>query len=184
MKVTSSVLLLLLFSLPIFGETVKNTSYITSTGEKVLRLELVIPVGKQEAWNLFTSAEGWKKWATPVVSIDFRIGGQILSHYDKNKSIGDAGTIRLPIINYIEGELITLKVILTETFDTSVRQEDRNLQEVIQFFDAGVGKTRIVSSMIGWGKGSQWDKTYAFFSRGNEWSYNQLAKLFSTRTKN
>ena len=178
MKPICSIFLLCLFPTFVFGQEVKNTSYVTSTGEKVLRLELVIPVEKREAWKLFTTVEGWKKWATPVVSIDLKIGGQILTNYDKSKSIGDSGTIRLPILNYLEEEMITVKVKLNESFTKKVRQEDDNLQEIIQLVDLGNGKTKIISSMIGWGKGSDWDKTYEFFTRGNEWSYKQLTKLF------
>lgn len=161
-----------------FGQEVSDTSYMTSTGEKVLRLEVVLPVGKAEAWKLFSTEEGWKRWAAPVVSMDFKVGGQVLTNYDKSKRAGDLGTIRLPIINYLEGEMITLKVILNESFADRARQEDKNLQEVIQLFDAGQGRTRVVSSMVGWGTGPDWDKTYEFFRKGNRWTYQQLLKLF------
>lgn len=162
------------------GQDVRNTSYVTSTGERVLRLEMILPVDAAQAWKLFTTEEGWKKWATPVVSIDFKTGGQIRSHYDKTKSIGDAGTIHLPILNYIEGELLTLKVILSDaSFSEKLRREHGNLQEIIQFVEAGPGKTRIVSSMIGWGNGPEWDQCYEFFARGNEWTYKQLARVCS-----
>ena len=30
--------------------------------------------------------------------------------------------------------------------------------------------------MIGWGNGSDWDKTYNFFVKGNEWTYQELLK--------
>jgi hypothetical protein len=39
-------------------------------------------------------------------------------------------------------------------------------------------QTKIISSMIGWGTGPDWNKTYAFFARGNAWTYNQLIKLY------
>jgi uncharacterized protein YndB with AHSA1/START domain len=167
-----------LFPLFLFGQVVENTSYMTTTGEKVLRLEFVIPVEKQEAWRLLTTADGWKRWAAPVVSVDFRVGGCILTNYDRNKSIADSGTIRLPILSYLEGEMIILKVILNESFTQTVREQDENLQEVIQIADVGSGKTRVVSSMIGWGTGADWNKTYDFFAKGNKWSYEQLMKLF------
>lgn len=176
MKIFRSALLFCLLPISLFGQEVRNTSYVTSTGEKVLRIEFAIPITTQEAWKLFTTVEGLKRWAAPVVAIDFRIGGQLLTHYDKTKSPGDPGTIRLPILNYLEREMITLKVILTESFAMKLRQEDANLQEIIQLVDLGKGKTKIVSSMIGWGKGSEWDKTYEFFAKGNEWSYKELLK--------
>jgi len=179
MKPNSVVIFLLLCPISLWGQEINNTSYVSSVGEKVLRLEFVIPVDKHEAWNLFTTADGWKKWATPVVSMDFRVGGYILTNYDKNKTVHDSGTIRLPILNYLEREMITLKVILNnEAFPQKVRQEDANLQEIIQFIDLGKGKTKIISSMIGWGVGQDWDKIYRFFAEGNEWTYRQLIKLF------
>ena len=160
------------------AQEVNNTSYSTSTGEKVLRLEFVIPARKQEVWNLLSTEEGWKKWAAPVVSFNLKVGGVILTNYDKNKTVNDPGTIRLPIINYLEGEMITLKVILNDAFPEKVHQEDQNLQEIIQVVDLGNGKIKVISSMIGWGTGPDWEETYDFFAKGNKWSYQQLTKLF------
>jgi uncharacterized protein YndB with AHSA1/START domain len=177
MRLIQSVVLLA-FPILLWGQEVRNTEYVTSTGEKVLRIEFTIPVDKQEAWNLFSTENGWKKWAAPVVSVDFRIGGQFLTNYDSAKSIGDPGTIRLPILSYIEGELLILKVILNEQFPEKARREDQNLQEVIQVVQIEKNQTKIISSMIGWGTGPDWDKTYAFFARGNAWTYNQLIKLY------
>lgn len=178
--IKSIYLLLLMAVTPslLTAQGVHNTSYVTSAGEKVLRIECVIPAGREEAWKLLSSAEGWKRWAAPVVSMDFRIGGAILTNYDSAKTTDDSGTIRLPITNYIERELITLKVSLNETFPKEVRDEDRNLQEIIQLADGGKGKTKIISSMIGWGTGQEWEKTYTFFSRGNTWTSQQIVNLF------
>lgn len=178
MKYICAVVLLFLLPSSHSGQEIKNSSYVSSTGERVLRFEFVVPTTGPEAWKLFTTAEGLKKWAAPVVAVDFRVGGQVLTNYDKTKAPGEAGTIRLPIINYLEGELLTLKVELNESFAAKVIQEDGNLQEIIQFVDVGKGRTKIVSSMIGWGKGPEWDKAYSFFVKGNEWSYKELLKLF------
>ena len=71
-----------------------------------------------------------------------------------------------------------IKVELNDNFSAQLQEEDTNLQEIIQFYDAGNGKTKIVSSMVGWGTGEQWDKTYNFFVRGNEWTYKEFVKLF------
>ena len=178
MKTLAYLLWFLLPSLG-FAQTIQNTSYVTFTGERVLRIESVVPLSKQDAWKLFSTEQGLKKWIAPVVSIDLKIGGQILTNYDSTKSVRDSGTIRLPIINYLDGEMITLKVILNNNFAGKVRQEDENLQEIIQLIDAGNRRTRIISSMVGWGKGAEWDKTYEFFRRGNEWTYKRLIKAVS-----
>ena len=167
---------LLLLSLS--AQDVKNTSYTTSTGEKVLKLEVVLPIDINEAWQLFTTDEGLKKWIAPVAHIELKNGGYIVSNYDKNKSLSDSSSIILPIINYIERELFTLKVELNNNFSKQAQEEDQNLQEIIQFIPVGPKKTKLISSMIGWGQGEHWTKAYNFFVRGNIYTYEELAKLF------
>jgi uncharacterized protein YndB with AHSA1/START domain len=177
-KLIRATILLILLTPSLLAQQIRNSSYTTSTGERVLRFELVVPLARQEAWKLFTTADGLKRWAAPVVAIDFRVGGQLLTNYDRSKAAGDPGSIRLPILNYLEGEMLTLKVELNESFTAKLVQEDENLQEIVQFVDLGKRKTKIISSMIGWGKGPEWDKTYGFFAKGNEWTYKKLLKLF------
>jgi hypothetical protein len=158
----------------VLAQEVTNTSYLATTGERVLRIECTIPMGKKEAWKLFTTEAGLRKWIAPVAAIDLRVGGRILTNYDRTKSVRDEGTISLPIINYLDGEMLTLKVRLNRQFAAKVRREDGNLQEIIQLEDLGDGRTHIRSSMVGWGVGPEWDNTYAFFAKGNTWTYRQL----------
>jgi hypothetical protein len=66
-----------------FAQDVTDTSYVTSVGEKVLRIECTIPEDIAAAWKLFATSDGLRKWAAPVVSVNFQVGGQILTNYDK-----------------------------------------------------------------------------------------------------
>ncbi|MEP7322324.1 MAG: SRPBCC domain-containing protein [Saprospiraceae bacterium] len=159
------------------GQAVKNTSYVTQTGEKVLRLETILPVDKKEAWQLFTTDESLKKWVAPVAHIELKTGGYLVTNYDKTKSLSDSSSIKLTIINYLEQELLTFKVELNDNFSKSAQNEDGNLQEIIQFITEGPKKTKIISSMIGWGQGDDWTKTYNFFVRGNIYTYEELIKI-------
>ena len=170
--------LLPLMFLCVTGQSVKNTSYTTQSGEKVLRLELVLPIDKKEAWELFATDGQLQKWIAPLAHVELKTGGYILTNYDKAKTLSDSSSIKLDIINYIEQELLTLKVNLNDHFPKSLQAEDDNLQEIIQFIPDGPGRTRIISSMIGWGQGDQWAKAYTFFEKGNLWTYEQLRKLF------
>jgi len=58
-----------------------------------------------------------------------------------------------------------LKVILNDNFVKSVRESDENLQEVIQFIKVDEKHTKIVSSMIGWGKGTDGTKPMNFLQK-------------------
>jgi len=160
------------------AQTVKNSSYTTQTGEKVLRLEVVLPISKIEAWQLFTTDEELMKWIAPIAHIELKSGGYILTNYDETKSLSDSSSIQLNILNYIEQELLTLKVELNGNFAESVQNEDENLQEIIQFEYVSPNETKIISSMIGWGQGEEWVKTYEFFVKGNLWTYAELRKLY------
>jgi hypothetical protein len=157
---------------------VTNSSYVTQYGEKVLQLSVIIPMDKKDAWKLCTTDDGLEKWMAPVVRIVMKTGGTIKTNYDKNKSIDDSSSIQLGIINYLEYEMITLKVDLNNNFPAEVKAGDKNLQEIIQFIDAGNGKTKLVSTMVGWGQGDNWSKAYGFFERGNDWTFQQILKLF------
>jgi hypothetical protein len=157
---------------------VTNTSYVTQYREKVLQLSIVVPININETWKLFTTNEGLKKWIAPVAKIDMKIGGSIKTNYDPNKTSDDSTSIKLDIINYIEYEMLTLKVNLNSNFPMEVKKEDKNLQEILQFVKLDDNRTKIISSMVGWGQGSSWDKTYAFFEKGNDWTYKEIMKLF------
>jgi hypothetical protein len=157
---------------------VANSSYITQSGEKVLQLSITVPATKNEVWKLFTTDEGLKKWIAPVAKIDFKTGGSIWTNYDKNKTFDDTTSIKLGIINYLQYEMLTLKVNLNRSFPEEIREQDKNLQEIIQIADLGKGKIKIISTMMGWGTGDEWDKAYVFFEKGNNWTFNEILNLF------
>lgn len=168
----------LFISLAVNSQTLKNTSYINGSGERVLRIECLLPIGLTEAWNLFTTDEKLIKWIAPLAHIELKSGGYILTNYDKTKSLSDSSSIKLPILSFIDKELMVLKVILNGNFKKSVRDTDSNLQEIIQFSKADKKHTKIISSMTGWGTGADWNKTYDFFVKGNEWTYRELLKNY------
>src|SRR5579872_4738698 len=131
------------------SQEVRNTSVTNSAGERVLRIESTVAASPKEVWKAFTTVDGLKTWIAPVVSIDLHIGGTLSTHYDKTAAIGSPGTIRLGIVNYLEGELMTLKVKLAKRFGEKVCAQDQNLQEVIQLIPWTNGTTKVISSMVG-----------------------------------
>jgi len=157
---------------------VENTSYVNGSLEKVLQLSIIVPLEIKEVWKYFSTDAKLSQWIAPVAHIELKNGGFIITNYDTTKKLSDSSSIRLGIISYLENELLLLKVDLNNNFSKKVQDEDQNLQEIIQFISIAPGKTKIISSMIGWGQGKDWEKTYDFFAMGNEWTYKQLLKLF------
>ena len=173
-----TILILFFSNLTVQSQILKNTSYKNQSDEKVLRFECVLPVNLTDAWNLFTTDKKLEKWIAPLAHIELKTGGYIITNYDQSKSLLDGSSIKLPITSFIDKEILVLKVILNENFGKSVRESDENLQEVIQFIKVDKKHTKIVSSMIGWGTGNDWDKAYDFFAKGNEWTYKELIKNY------
>ncbi|RYY70235.1 MAG: hypothetical protein EOO13_07185 [Chitinophagaceae bacterium] len=157
---------------------VENTSYINSSNEKVLQFSMVLPVHKKEAWKYFSEDEKLVKWIAPVAHIELKNGGSLVTNYDKTKPLTDSSAIALSIPGYLAEELIIFKVELNNYFSKKLQAEDQYLQEFIRLEPAGAGKTRIISSMTGWGSGTDWDKAYFFFEKGNKWTYQALTDLF------
>lgn len=132
-----------------FYNKFKKTSYKNQSGEKVLRLECTLPISLKETWKLFTTDEKIQKWIAPLAHIELKSGGYIITNYDKSKSLSDSSSIKLPIINFIDNEILVLKVILNDNFVKSDRENDANLKEVIQFIKVDNKHTKVVSSLIG-----------------------------------
>lgn len=185
MKLSKNFLAVILFAASFFVVKAQavNSSYVTEFGEKALQFSIIVPGERAEVWKLFTTDQGLTKWIAPVVKTNIKTGGWIKTNYDKSKKADDETAIRLDIINYLDHQMLTLKVNLNDHFPPEAQNEDQNLQEIIQFVEIEKGKTKIISTMIGWGQGSHWDKTYTFFEKGNEWTYNELLKLFDDPKK-
>jgi hypothetical protein len=148
--------------------------------ERAVRVDATFSQSPEITWKYFATEDGLRCWAAPVIRLDLRIGGSLQSNYHKTAAIGDPGTISLGIINYVENEIMTYKVHLNDDFSAQLRAQDGNLQEIIQLKRLRNGGTQLVSTMVGWGKGPEWDKAVAFFAKGNEWSYKELAKCVAS----
>jgi len=165
MKKTTLFLVICIITTLYLNAQIENTSYVNNAGEKVLRFSFVVPLERKQAWEYFTNDEKLATWISPVVHIDLKCGGSMVTNYDKNKPLTDSTSIRLGIPAYLQEEMMIFKVELNNFFTKKAQDEDSNLQEIVQFEAVSPGKTKITSSMIGWGKGEDWDKTYDFLQK-------------------
>ena len=156
------------------AQGILNTSYKSRTGERVLRYEMILPAPKEDVWKSFTTCSGICSWLAPIAAVDLRIGGYISTQFEHKMRIGDPGTVSTRILNYIDGEMLTMEVDLNDYFSRLLRGEEIDLQEIIQFVSLGENQTKLVSSIVGWGDGPKWDEAYDFYARGSAVTYQQL----------
>ena len=71
-----TVAMLAIGPMTLHAQEVKNASYKTAEGNRIVRLETELKCSLDEAWELFATTEGLRSWMTPVVEVDFSNGGR------------------------------------------------------------------------------------------------------------
>ena len=146
-------------------------------GERMLRQEVIVPGALNEVWEAFTTSEGLRSFAVPVVEFELKSGGKFHTHYQPGAKIGDPGTIFNTVVAYLPLKMLAFRVGLTDRFPAGPR-EAGTLFTVIEFESTAPRATRVVGSMLGWGRGEDWDEVYRFFASGNAYTLRKLQARF------
>jgi uncharacterized protein YndB with AHSA1/START domain len=156
-----------------------DNSFVAPGGERVQRLEILIPATRQQVWEAVSTSEGLRAWVAPVTDVEMKTGGHYFTNYNPKAKIGDPGTIYNSVLTYVPQEMVAIHVKLgAQIFPESVATADR-LSAILQIHDAGPGQVRVSETMTGWLTGEDWDKVYKFFQTGNAYTLGQLLKRFA-----
>ncbi len=180
--------LLLLFPLLVISQTSKEslqkrvTSIVDSshTNNLVLKQSFEVNVALDSVWNAYTTKKGWESWATSIAEIDFKINGIIKTNYNKDGKIGDDTTITLHIINYIPKRMLTLQAEITKNFPEFMKEDEKDLYNMILFEKISPTKTKVISYGIGYKHNEKYMSLIKFFIQGNEQSYLNLISYLET----
>lgn len=152
----------------------------TYTNELVLIQEFVVNVPVDSVWNAYTTKKGWESWAVSKAEIDFKINGLIQTNYNKDGEIGDESTITLHIKNYVPKRLLTLQAEITKNFPAFMKEDEKDLYNVILFEELEPSKTKVTSYGIGYKNNEKYNSLMAFFIKGNAQSYLNLITYLET----
>jgi uncharacterized protein YndB with AHSA1/START domain len=158
-------------------EGVENTSFVEADGKRVLQLSIVVKASPEEVYKAFTTAEGFKTWATPVAWVDLRIGGVIETSYNPDARQGDPENIKNRIEAYIPGRLLVLRNVQAPS-GLKGRELFNQTVSISQFEDLGDGRTRVTITGVGYGTGGDFDVLYGHFEWGNAYSLAALKRRF------
>ncbi len=153
---------------------VRTTSY-QAGGERVLRQEVVVDSTVEQVWRSFTTTEGLKTWAAPVVEFELKTGGKFYSNYTAGSHVGDPGTIYNTVLSYLPLRMMSFKIGLTNRFPEGPRHAG-TLLAVAEFEPIGKHRTKVTLSMVGFGTGPEWDQVYTFFDANNPQALSSLRK--------
>jgi hypothetical protein len=92
---------------------VRNTSFVTADGERVLQHQVDVDAAPAAVWRAFTTSEGLRGFAAPVAAIDFRIGGHWEASYNPAGHLGDPGNILNEVVAYLPGRMLTIRIART-----------------------------------------------------------------------
>ena len=134
----------------------------------VLIQEFTVNTALSKAWKAYTVENEYKKWAAPLVRIDFKIGGTIKTNYNINGKIGDKTTIVTNIINYVSETLITLQAEISPHFPEFMKKDAKDFYNVIYFEKISETKSKIISYGIGYKKSEKYMKLLNYFITANE----------------
>lgn len=156
---------------------VADGSFTEDNGHKVLQLSLTVPAARKDVWARFTTAEGYRAWATPMARIDFGLNGLIEASYDSKAKVGDADNIRNRIIAYAPERMVVQK---NENAPASLpgREKFGEIVTIIELADAGPGQTRVTITGVGYRPGEPYDTLFKHFGWGNAYSLMQLKNSF------
>lgn len=150
------------------------------TQNMILKQSFEVNVPLDSVWNAYTTKKGWESWATAIAEIDFKLNGIIKTNYNKDGKIDDDSTITLHIINYIPKRMITLQAEITKNFPAFMKEDEKDLYNMILFEEVSPTKTKVVSYGIGYKKNEKYMPLLKFFIKGNEQSYLNLISYLET----
>ena len=179
---TAIHVILLCFPLMLFAQestemALKRIISVVDSSESdnmVLIQSFEVDVPLDSVWNAYTTKEGWENWATAIAEVDFRINGIIRTNYNKDGVIGDESTITLHVVNYIPKRMLTLQAELTKNFPAFMKEDEKDLFNMVLFEEVSPSKTKVTSYGIGYKKNEKYISLMKFFIQGNEQSYLNL----------
>lgn len=169
-------------ALPDKAYTAKTTdaSFSAPNGERVQRLEIVIPgVSAAQVWDMVSTSQGLRAFIAPVTDVELKYNGHYYTNYQVGSKIGGPGTIYNTVVAYVPLQMVAIHVKLGKAiFPESVAEADL-LNAIMEIKDLGDNRVRVSETMVGWQTGNDWDKVYSFFQTGNAYVLGQLYKALT-----
>lgn len=158
---------------------VVDSSRTEEDGTRTMHLSIDVPAAPAEAWKALTTSNGWREWAAPVATVDFRLGGIIETSYDLAATPGGPDNIRNEIVAFVPQRMMAIRNVQAPpktAFDVATFQ---SLHTVVLVDPLANGHTRISFVQPGYRGGEPWDTVYRHFAWGNAYTLDQLKTRFA-----
>jgi uncharacterized protein YndB with AHSA1/START domain len=155
---------------------------MAADGTRYYEDSIIIDAPAHGLWTAFTDADAYRKWASPVAAVDFRIGGVIEASYDPKGHLGDPQNIKNAFVAYIPDRLLVFRNVQAPE-GLPGRDAYPKTIKTLEFEALGPSQTRVTVSGIGFGAGADFDQLFGFFSRGDAGMLATLKAAMETPPK-
>jgi uncharacterized protein YndB with AHSA1/START domain len=140
-----------------------------STG---LHYILNLKISVEEAWNLWTTSNGIKKFFAPDCNVNLTLGGPYEIFFFPLKPYGERGTDRSIVLSYIPRKMLYVEWGVPGWFEiqnSATQQFKRTF--LVLFFSEGSNPNNSVIDFyhLGFGTGSDWQKVREYFDSPEGW---------------
>jgi uncharacterized protein YndB with AHSA1/START domain len=132
-----------------------------------------LPISVEKAWNAFTKPEEMTKWMVARAEIDLRVGGKMLTSYNKDSSLHDDRTIENTYLSYDPYRMISIKATGAPK-GFPFLEALKKMWTVIYFEPLGPNRTRVTERSLGFTDDPDSQKMREFFDRGNKSTMDAL----------
>jgi uncharacterized protein YndB with AHSA1/START domain len=151
---------------------------VSDDANRVIRSEVAVEAGLDEAWDAWTTEEGIRSFFAPACNIDIRVGGPYEIFFDPDAEPGKRGADGVTIM------AIEPKRMLAFTWNAPLHLPNVRKQwthVVIRLRPIDDGHTLVAIYHDGWGEGEEWDQAFEYFVRAwNDLVLPRLVRRFST----
>lgn len=148
------------------AKDVVDSSFVTADGQRTLQLSTTIDAPLAILWKAFTTTDEFKRWNSPVASIDLRVGGSLEASYEAGHALGDPDNIRHRIITFLPERMIVFQNIQAPHGLPHADRFQRTVT-VVEYQSLTPTRTRVMVSSTGWANDPDSETLYRFFQGGN-----------------
>ena len=143
--------------------------------ERALDKAVVVSASVDQVWDAWTTREGIVSFFAPDAQVEARVGGPFQIYFDPGAAAGMKGADDMRFLALQPKKMLSFDWNAPPSLPETRQQ--RTL--VIMRLEAlGEKSTRVTLHHVGWGDGTEWDKTYRYFDRVWEFVLNNLKTRF------
>lgn len=137
---------------------------------RVLRKEAVVNGPIEEVWRCWTTSEGIATFFSPESNVKLELDGpyELFMRMSEPDKQGKRGSQGCKVLSYIPHEMLAFEWNFPPSIE-SLRYSGAKTHVVLRFAELPDGRVRVRFAQMGWQKGEDWDKGYAYFDKA--WSY-------------